>query len=440
MAYRSAGGNQAGGRESCPMTRFIFALLLYLMMALPLLAESTPAAEASPPPVEPKEYSQLWVDKSAVVTPEAVAATVAGLKKQQSDPDHVVVFIHGFDVRRDSSTAEFNDLAKRLRKQFEPSKARVAFAGVQWDSASDQSVFELANVYWEKISVARSTGRGPTRELLFAIKQTFPKAHVSLMAHSMGCEVAAATIVPDIEYADQLPYVATYQPKADVKVHMASLCGSDLDYDIWSKSPSTARSQNERCRTMWQTVAPYLGKGDRVLSARARLRGKAAGSAFPKMTLEQLDESMNHRQIILDSENIPSDHNFGKYYDDARLARIVSVMLYRANPSLPKPKDIAEIDEIMEAPSDPSALLPYLDSGRYGTLFYTLWRLERLNCGDARHMTDGSLESLGRMLKDKPQMIWRVQDKTDCVTVKKGQFPTERMMTRAGAPPRARKR
>ena len=418
------------------MIRFILALLLYLLMAVPLLAEVT----APPPPVGPKEFAQLWVDKSAVVTPEAVAATVAGLKKQQADPDHIVIFIHGFNVSRDSSTAEFDDLAKRLRKQFEPSKARVAFAGVQWDSASDQSVFELANVYWEKISVARSTGRGPTRELVFAIKKAFPKAHLSLMAHSMGCEVAAATIIPDIQYADQVPYVATCQPDANLTVHMASLCGSDLDYDIWSKSQSKARSLNERCLTMWQTVAPYVGKGDKVLAARAKLRGRAAGSAFPKMTLEQLDDSINHRRIILDGENIPTDHEFGKYYDDARLARIVSVMLYRANPKLPKPLEIAELDEIMEAPSEVSSLLPYLDGGRYGTLFYTLWRLERLNCGDARHLTDGTLESIGRMLKDKPQMIWREQAKTECMTVKNEQFPTERMMTRAGAPPRARKR
>lgn len=420
------------------MVRLLALFILFLY--LPAFADDPPTADPTPPPVEPKEYSQLWVDKTAIVTPEAVAATVAGVKKQQADPEHIVVFIHGFDVSRDSSTAEFDGLAGRLRKQFEPSKTKVAFAGVQWESASDQSVFELANVYWEKISVARSTGRGPARQLLLGLQKAFPKAHISVMAHSMGCEVAAAALVPEIEYADQVPFVETFEPKTDVKLHMVSLCGSDLDYDIWSKSHAEARTQNERNKILWQTVAPYMGKGDKVLSMRAKLRGKAAGSAFPKMTLQQIDEACSKRRIIFDGENIPNDHDFDKYYDDNRLARMVPVMLYLVNPKLPKPVELAELDTILAAPNDLNVLLPYLDTGRYGTLFYTLWRIERINCGDARHLTDGTLENVARMLKDKPQMIWREQPKSECVTIKNEQFPTEKMMTRAGAPPRARKR
>lgn len=420
------------------MHRLLAALLL-LFLTLPCLADDPPPADNTVPLVEPKEYSQLWVDKSAVVTPEAVAATIAGVKKQQADPEHIVVFIHGFDVARNASTAEFDSLALRLRKQFEPSKTRVAFAGVQWESAIESSVFQMANIYWQKISVARSTGRGPTRELLLGLQKAFPKAHISLMAHSMGCEVAAAAVVPEIEYADQVPFVETFEPKTDVKLLLVALCGSDLDYDIWSKSHAEARAQGERNQLLWQTVAPYMGKGDKVLSMRAKLRGKAAGSAFPKMTLQQLDETVGKRRIILDGERIPNDHDFEKYYDDERLGRMVPVMRYLVNSKLPKPIEIAELDTILAAPNDITTLLPFLDTGRYGTLFYTLWRIERLNCGDARHLTDGNLETVARMLKDKPQMIWREQPKSECVTIKEGEFPTERMMTRAGAPPRARK-
>ena len=413
-------------------------LLLFLSLFLPLAAL---AEDAPPAPREPEHYSQLWVDKTAVVSPEAVAATVAGLKKQQSDPQHIIVMVHGFDVARDNSTREFDSLATRLRQQFEPHGTRVAIAGVQWESVSDASIFELANVYWEKISVARSTGRGPTRDLLFAITKAFPKARVSLFAHSMGCEVAAAAIIPEIEYADQVPFVPTSHPGSDVKLHMAVLCGSDLDYDIWAKSHAVARNQNERTKLMWHTVAPYVGKGDKVLNARAKLRGKAAGSAFPKMTEQQLDQTLAHRRAIFDGEGIPTDHNFGKYYSDARLARIVPVMLYLDNANAPsKPLEIQEIDDILNAPDSLEALLPYLDSGRYGTLLYTLWRIERLNCGNSRHLCDGTLETIARMLKDRAQMIWREQGKTECVTVKNEQFPTEKMMIRNGAPPRAKKR
>jgi hypothetical protein len=233
--------------------------------------------------------------------------------------------------------------------------------------------------------------------------------------------------------------VETFEPKSAVKLLMAVFCGSDLDYDIWAKSQVEARAQSQRVEMTWSTVAPLLGKGDKVLSYRARLRGRAAGSAFPKMTLTQLDDVVSKRRLILDGEDIPNSHDFGEYYNDARLDRIVPVMLYLANPGLPKPLELAELDKILEAPADAASLTPFLDSGRYGTLFYTLWRLERLNCGDARHMTDGTLETIARLLKEHPQMIWKEQKKTECVTVQRGEFPSVRMMTRAGAPPRARR-
>jgi esterase/lipase superfamily enzyme len=425
-------------------TSTILACLLWSLLLSPLAAQEQVTGGAGPysVSVEPKSYSQLWVGNTAVVTPEAVAATVAGLKKQDPNPDHIVIFIHGFNLQRDASTAEFERLAKNLKSQLANSQAnKVAFAGVQWASASESSVFELANVYWQKISVARSVGRGPTRQLLLAIQKAFPKAHVSVLAHSMGCEVAAAAIIPELVYDDQVPFVPTYQPESDVLMNLVSFCGSDLDYDIWAKSGVEGGSLVERNRMIWQTVAPNdKGKKDRVLSYRARLRGKAAGASFPKMTVQQLEKVLGQRQIILDTEAIPSDHDFEKYYDQARLARIVATMLYVANPKRPKPPEIDQVDEILAAPDEVTSLLPYLDSPHVGTLFYTLWRIERLNCGDARHLTDGTLEAIIATLREKPQMVWREAPKSECMTIKNEQFPTPTQMTRSGAPPRARKR
>lgn len=427
------------------MLRVLFFLLTFVLI-LPALAEdpvvapSPSPSPAAPPPVPPKYFSQLWVDKTAVVTPEAVAATVAGLKAQQANPEHVVVYIHGFDVQRDESTAAFDALTLRLQQQFQPTNARVAYAGIQWQSAADSSVFQLANVYWEKISVARSVGRGPARELLLGIAKEFPKAHVTIMAHSMGCEVMAAAVVPEIEYAAQTPFVPTFAPESDVRVLMTVMCGSDLDDNIWQKSHVAMRSHNERTQLTWTTVAPFMGQGDEVLSVRAQIRGVAAGAAFPLMTLDQLNEVVSKRKMVFDGEDIPHDHAFEKYYDSDRLARIVPTMLYVSNPKgWPEPLELSELDQILEAPGVATALTPFLDNGRYGTLFYTLWRLEQVNCGDARHMTDGTLASVAHLLKNTPQMVWRAAAKSPCVTIKNGEFPTPTMMTRAGAPPRARK-
>lgn len=418
------------------MRRLLIFLIAHLIM-VPVLAQQPAPAPA--PPLPAKNFAPLWVDRTAVVTPEALSATVAAVKKQQADPQHVVLFIHGFDVKRDSSTVEFDALADRLHEQFQPSHDRVAYAGIQWESADDASVLKLANIYWQKISLARSVGRGPARQLLIALHKQFPKAHISVMAHSMGCEVAAAAVVPEIQYADQLPFVDTYQPTADVPLLLMALCGSDLDYDIWAKSHAQAKAVDQRTKLNWQTVAPYLGKGDKVLAMRAKLRGLAAGSSFPKMTVEQLDGSCSRRHIVFDGEDIPTDHAFSKYYDSERLARIVPTIHWLVDPKLPTPREVSELDTILAAPNDVDSLAPFLDNGRYGTLFYTLWRLERLNCGDARHMTDSTLDEAARLLKDKPQMIFKLQQKTDCVTIKNGQFPTETMMTRHGAPPRSKK-
>jgi esterase/lipase superfamily enzyme len=436
--------NQNSNRGPERRTWCILTCLLWCLFLSPVPAKESATTGAGPDSVyvEPKNYSPLWVGRNAVVTAEEIAATVVGLKKQEPNPDHIVVFIHGFNLRREASTAEFDRLAKNLRTELTSSQAnKVAFAGVQWASASESSVFELANVYWQKISVARSVGRGPTRQLLLAIHKAFPKAHVSVMAHSMGCEVAAAAIIPEMVYDDQVPFVPTYQPEADVMLNLVTFCGSDLDYDIWSKSGVEGRSLVKRNRMLWQTVAPNdKGKKDRVLSYRARLRGKAAGASFPKMTVQQLETVLGQRRIILDTEAIPSDHDLEKYYDQDRLARIVATMLYVANPKRVKPPEIGQIDEIMAEPDHVKSLLPHLDSPHVGTLFYTLWRIERLNCGDARHLTDGTLEAIVTTLREKPQMVWREAPKSECLTIKNEQFPTVTQMTRSGAPPRARKR
>jgi hypothetical protein len=425
-----------------------FRLLLLLQLGpflFPALAQSatpTPAAKetpAPPPLVDPLGYSQLWVDKTAVVTPEAVTATIAGVKAQQAKPAQIMVFIHGFDVQRDESTKEFNDLTVRMKSEFAKTNTPVAYVGLQWESAADTSIFDMDAAYFAKIPVSRSVGRGPARELLLGLQKAYPKAHLSLMAHSMGCEVAAAAVVPEMEYPQYLPFVATFAPGTDLRLNLAVLCGSDLDYDIWAKTHMAARDKVVRCQLMWATVAPYLGKGDDVLGLRARIRGIAGGSAFPLMTLAQIDQTISKRRAIFDGEEIPTSHAFEEYYNQDRVGRLVPTMLYISEPSkFPKPPEVAQADQILAAPNDLGSLRPYLDSEFYGSMVYTLWRIERVNCGDARHLTDGTLSTVGKMLKDHPQMIWRAQPKSECVTIKNGDFPTEKMMTRAGAPPSSR--
>ena len=112
--------------------------------------------------------------------------------------------------------------------------------------------------------------------------------------------------------------------------------------------------------------------------------------------------------------------------------RVLSTLRYLTMPRAPQPDEIAELDEILAAPNDLETLLPYLDKPGYASKFYAVWRIERINCGDARHMTDETLDDIAEMLKYHPEKIRQAMEKSDCVTVRKGQFPTQKALKEAG--------
>jgi hypothetical protein len=385
------------------------------------------------------DYASLWIEKSGQVQPEAVRETLADLERQQEDPEQIIVFIHGFKKPREGSTRDFNALAQRVRDRFDDDSTRVGLVGVQWDSSitvtktSGLGMIKMLKAYHEAIPLARSVGRGPTRQLLLALQDKYPKAHISVFAHSMGCEVAAAAVLPEMTYDRFPPFGETYKPERHVQLDTLVLAGSDLDYDFWYKSKLSARNLEKRTRLAWLTVADYLTEGDKVLNTRKKVRGKAGGSSFPRMTLEQLDQTVAERRIFIDQTEIPRDHQFLSYYDDGRLGRILSALRYLTTPRAPEPDEIAELDEILVAPDDMEVLLNYLDHPSYSAKFYALWRIERENCGDARHMTDLTLDNITDLLKTDPKAILEQRADSPCITVQKGQFPSKKALTEAGA-------
>ncbi len=421
--------------------RLLLLILSLLLLGCPAWTQDQdpdPEDEGSPTEatLAPTGYASLWVDKSAAVSKEVVDKTLAEANALQPDPEQIVVFIHGFKKPRDGSTRDFNALTERLQPMFAKDSTRVMFVGLQWESATKASLLKMQKTYLDTVPLARSVGRGPARQLLLELQKRYPKAHVSVFAHSMGCEVAAAAMLPEISYDEHQPFVETYLPNEQVQLDMLTLAGSDLDYDFWYKSDISARRFESRCRFTWLTVADHLEKGDRTLNMRSRVRGKAAGATFPRMTLEQLDQTVSERRLFLDHRGIPTNHKLLNYYEVPRLERIVATLRYLTTPRAPQPDEIAELDEILAAPSQLEILLPYLDKPSYSAKFYTLWRIERINCGNARHMTDLTLLDITNLLKERPKKIWTERPKSDCLTVKNGQFPTEKVMIKAGAPTR----
>jgi hypothetical protein len=384
---------------------------------------------------QPLPFASLWVDDSGTVSARALQQTMQRVAEQEPQPRQIVLLIHGYDMGREESSRLYRALTEQVKERLSPDP--VAVVGVQWSGVGG-SFLNPAGAYFGKLSLARSIGRGPLRQLLLGLQDRYPNVPVTVLAHSMGCEITVAAVAPEIVYAENPPRLSTYEPQREIVLTMAAFVGSDLDYDIWYKSGDAALKWFDRCQLTWSTVSDPTARGDKVLSMRARVRGKAAGALFPRLTLGQLDRVIPARRFYLDGAEVPSDHAFDSYFDDSRLDRIMAALRFLTRPGQPEPAELAAMRKVLETPDDLRRLLPMLDSPYAGAAFCALWRVERLNCGDARHMTDQTLERVVLMLADSPKSIWPVQASSECVTLRKGQFPTDKTMTRAGAPPWAR--
>ncbi len=410
-----------------------WSVLWVALAALICLSGSTWAQDVEIPTTGDASWAHFWVDSSASTTAEAVQTCLDDLAKQQ--PEVIVVMLHGYDMGQEESTRMFDALARGVRAGL-PDQS-VGLVGLQWESGGG-NIINPTGDYFNTLSRARDVGRGPLRQVLLGVAERFPHQPVALLTHSMGCEMAVAALVPEAKYTQYAPKGGTYEANREITITMAAFVGSDLDYDVWYQAGDAALRWFDRCQMTWSTLSDPTTRGDRVLSLRSRIRGKALGSLLPRMTQGQLDQVIPARRFYLDGMAVPANHAFDAYFNEARLARILGVLRYLTTPGQPEPQELVAMREVMETPDDLSQLLPFLDSSYTGAGFAALWRIERINCGDARHMSDQTLERAVLMLVDSPQQVWREQAHSECVTMRKGQYPTAQMMTRAGAPPWAR--
>ena len=52
------------------------------------------------------------------------------------------------------------------------------------------------DAYLRMVTRARNVGHQAGRQLLLRVQKQYPKAHLSILGHSLGCEVAAACLLP----------------------------------------------------------------------------------------------------------------------------------------------------------------------------------------------------------------------------------------------------
>lgn len=396
------------------------------------LSYAPAAVEAEPSPL----WTGLWLAEGGLVAENNLKATLDELGRQASNPKQIIVFLHGYDMSEKDGKRFFDKLAQSLSTNLDRDSS--LYLGLQWDSGGAL----LGSDYFKMLERARDLGRAPLRQILIELKKRYPELPLVIFAHSMGCEMATAALVPEMAYLSQAPKAEVFALQQVIKVQMAVFAGSDLDYDIWQQNPKAGLNWFKRCDLTWVTVSDPTKRGDRVLSLRARIRGKAMGALMPQMTEEQMALSLGAGKLYIDSEDIPSDHEFDSYFSAKRIKRLAKVVSYlsavKVNPALARPPELEAMGVVMRLPKSISALAPYLDSPYSGAALISLWRIELLECGSARHLADGSIEGAIRLLVDQPKLIWPLQKNSACRTLRLGLFPTPKTMARAGAPEWAR--
>ncbi len=394
----------------------LIAWLILLLLSLPGVAQDV--------------YIPVLVQDATLLE----ESTLEQASLQVATPDQIILFIHGYDMGAAESGRKYEELARTLQRDLAPSRAMIL--GLQWDSGGNSFLNPLGD-YFNTLERARSIGRGPLRQLLLKLQDTHPDVPISIFAHSMGCEVTLAAVAPEITYKEDPPKGATYQPDESVRLAFAVFAGSDLDYDIWQQSGSAAMNWFDRVGLTWITVSDPATQGDKVLSFRTRIRGKAAGSLMPLMTQQQLDSVLPARKLILDDKNVPVDHELDSYFRPARVERLVATLRFLTEFGA-EPPELKEIQNVLDAPNELPALRKYLDSTYAGAAFIALWRIEHLLCGSSEHLADRTLEKAVLLLADRPKAIWPLQAGSQCQSLRRALFPSEQTMRRAGAPYRSR--
>ncbi len=391
------------------------------------------AAWAQTPPGQ----VNVWLGDGSNFDSKAQAQALQQMKKVEPKPQHIVVLFHGYNVIQESSEELYRELGANVQKDMQKRSLRNLVVGLQWQSAEPGNAvpWQAEETYLRALGRGRSLGRSVARQLLFAIQKQYPKVPVTFLAHSMGCEVAIATFLPDIQYRDDVPVGPAFQPKQSLRPNLVALAGSDIDYDLWFRSGvELGAAGKPLARMMWMTQSDYVSDRDKALLVRQVARGQAGGTFFPRMTERQYDLLFKNAAVMFDDEEIPESHAFVRYYDEERLARILPTSIYLSNPKSPKPTELAEAEAILKLPNRAEVFKPWLSNDHLTAQMYALWRLENLFCGGSKHFADETLDKVARLLRNTPSVVWREQKTSPCRSIREEYWPTEEQMTRAGAP------
>jgi len=416
-----------------------FAMRLFLAAGLLGAATGLLPARAS----EPAAFIPVRAGKDGAI-PEAVRAEALSVAGRDGAPRHLVILVHGWDTPYYASTASYETAALRFQAEFRRHDVSSGVIGLQWPSSAGAARewvprsfagFVTRKVgfrnavrdpYLSKLAVARAVGRVGLRQLVFDARRRFPGTRIHLVGHSMGTEVIAHAVEPEMTPVPRRG-PRPYEPGRPCAVDLVALLGSDLDYDAAARAPQ----QPLAAEMVWTTFPKLEARQDMALRARRLPRGKAAfGNRVPLLRGEQYDRGIAERRLVYDVDDIPPDHEFLKYLSQARVRKLAEAAVTLDEPARRASPVLRELDAILQAPDDPGALAPYLDSPSASATLYALWRLEHALCGNSRHLVGGySLRVLQRGMN--VDWLARERETTDCRVVREGLWPGRRMRKEA---------
>jgi hypothetical protein len=430
--------------------RVALALALFLgaLSFAPAGAE-TPALPDVAPASAAALFTAVWIGDSATLSDDTLKQAADAVARQEPDPQHIVVLIHGFATPRANSTREYQKMSADFVREFKKRGKRVAVVGVQWNSDVGAPKLWLVKVvtatlglddnnpYLRKVALAENVGRTGLRQLVERLHQRFPGAAIDMCGHSLGCDVARNFVAPltaqRIKKINGLPEpTAEYAPTELLPLNLLAFCGADVDYDLLYRNKEVTEDRGA-VGLWWITVGGirHPDNKDLVLSIRALARGDyAMGNSIPRMSRGQINTILSHRRLYLDGDGIPQDHEILRYYDATRIANIVDAAVGVADPSY-KCAALELLDQIIQAPDDAKVLEKFFSHRNLAAQYYTLWRMELLVCGQPEHLADGYLEWLRILLADDPKAVGRQRWVGPCRVVRKGYWPTPDMITDA---------
>ena len=235
---------------------------------------------------ENQPFVLAWLGDGAQISEFTIGETLFNVHRIQNQPDHILVLVHGYNVPREEGASQFQEVADRCYGVLKKLGRTVVVVGLEWDSAAAgaQTPWRAEDAYLQKVARARVVGHNAARQLLLRLQREFPRAKIDVLAHSLGCEVSAGALFPNMVYEDEIPKTGSFDASQPLHLNCWALTGSDLDYNVWYNGKIDFDTPQAQTDLMWMTISPYVGSGfrDQVLQIRQMTRGMAGGSAFPR--------------------------------------------------------------------------------------------------------------------------------------------------------------